>query len=340
MKRSAVTLKDIARELGISSSTASRALNDHYEISEETKAAVREVAERLNYQPNSLALSLRSQRSNTIGIIVPELVHFFFSTVISGIEDVAHSNGFNVIIAQSNESLERELENIKTLSYNRVDGLLISISEETKDIKHIEALHELGLPVVFFDRMVEQSLGSSVTIDDFLGGYQAAKHLLDMGYRKIAHISGPLTLKIMKDRLEGYKHALEEANIPFDPDLIVKDKSGDANQAYEATIDLLNGIQPDAIFASNDIAAYGALKAANRLGKNVPGELGIVGFSNWQFTEFTSPSITTIEQPGFEIGKAAAELLLKQIKSDDEEELEFKKLPTRLIFRESTKRPQ
>lgn len=337
MKRQSVTIKDIARELGISPSTVSRALKDHFEISEETKKSVRRVAEELNYQPNSLALSLRNSKSNTIGVVIPEIVHFFFSTVISGIEDVAHSKGYNVIITQSNESYDREVQNVQTLFNNRVDGVLISISTETFDYKHIEDLKEKGLPVVFFDRIAKVGGSSSVTVDDFLGGYQATEHLIKQGYKRIAHLAGPASLYIMNERLNGYKKALEDAGLPVDEGLIISDSSKDDKAAYDATFKLFNSKNPDAIFASNDVAAMGAIKAAQKYGKNVPIDVGVVGFSNWQFTQLTNPSITTIEQPGFEIGQKAMEMLLKQIESDSEEpEVESIKLETKLIAREST----
>lgn len=339
MRKPAVTIKDIARELGISPSTVSRALNDNYEISEETKIAVREVAERMNYQPNSLALSLRSRKSNTIGVVIPEIVHFFFSTVISGIEDIAHSRGYNVIITQSNESLAREKENITTLFNSRVDGVLISISEETCDYKHIEALKENSVPLVFFDRIPPVKQTSSVTVNDFLGGYQATEHLLKRGYQRIAHLAGPSSLRIMKDRLAGYQKALEDARVPYDEGLVIFDKASDAEQAFEACSKLFSLKDPDAIFASNDVAAMGAVKAAERNGKNVPQDFGVVGFSNWQFTGFTNPTITTIGQPGYEIGQKATEILLKQIESnDDDQPVESLKLETELIVRESTRR--
>ncbi len=339
MKRQNVTIKDIARNLGISPSTVSRALKDHYEISEATKKAVKKVAAELNYQPNSVALSLRSSKSNTIGVIIPEIVHFFFSTVISGIEDVAYKKGYNVIITQSNESYEREISNIKTLFNNRVDGILISISEETIDYKHIEELQEKGLPIVFFDRIADVGNYSSVTVDDFLGGYQATEHLIHQGYKKIAHLAGPSGLYIMKQRIDGYKKALEDAGIEFDEDLVIFDETSDEQAAYNASTELFKSNNPDAIFAWTDIAAMGAIKAAQKFGKNVPLDLGVVGFSNWQFTNLTNPTITTIEQSGFEIGQSAIEMLLKQIEADSEEiEVESIKLETKLIARESSKK--
>ena len=337
MKRSTTTIKDIARELGISPSTVSRALKDHFEISQETINAVKRVAKELNYQPNSLALSLRYSKSNTIGVIIPEIVHFFFSTVISGIEDITQSRGYNVIITQSNESYEREMMNIQTLFNNRVDGVLISISKESFDSAHFEAWLQKGLPIVFFDRVVDSIDSSRVTVDDFMGGYQATQHLINKGYRKIAHLAGPSNLDITSERLKGYKKAHEDAGLSWDDSLIVFDQATDESDAYKATFELLKSNSPDAIFTSNDMAAMGAIKAAQKYGKNVPQDFGVVGFSNWQFTSLTNPSITTIEQPGFEMGQHAAELLIKQIESESESTpYEKIKLPTKLIERESS----
>lgn len=339
MKRQTITIKDIARELGISPSTVSRALKDHFEISQETKDAVKRVAKEMNYQPNSLALSLRYSKSNTIGVIVPEIVHFFFSTVISGIEDIAQSRGYNVIITQSNESLDREVMNLQTLFNNRVDGVVVSLSKESYDHSHFEALMQKGLPIVFFDRVAEDLESSKVTVDDFLGGYQATKHLIEQGYKRIAHLAGPSGLDITDDRLSGYKKAHEEEGIPIDEELIIFNKASNESDAYAAIFDLLKNKNPDGLFASNDLAAMGAIKAAQKYGKNVPMDFGVVGFSNWQFTALTNPSISTIEQPGFEMGQHAAELLLKQIDGGEEDvPFESIKLPTNLIARESSKK--
>ncbi len=339
MKRQTTTIKDIARELGISPSTVSRALKDHFEISEETKKAVRRVAEELNYQPNSLALSLRYSKSNTIGVIVPEIVHFFFSTVISGIEDIAQSRGYNVIITQSNESVDREMMNLQTLFNNRVDGILVSLSRESFDYSHFEAMIQKGLPIVFFDRVADTIETSKVTVDDFLGGYQATEHLIQQGYKRIGHLAGPQNLDITTERLNGYKKAHEDVGLSVDEDLVVFGKASDESDAYSATFELLKTKSPDALFASNDLAAMGAIKAAQKYGKNVPQDFGVVGFSNWQFTALTNPSITTIEQPGFEMGQHAAELLIKQIDGGEEDvAFESMKLPTQLLLRDSSKK--
>lgn len=339
MKRQNVTIKDIAKELGISPSTVSRALKDHFEISQETKDAVKRVAEELNYQPNSLALSLRYSRSHTIGVIVPEIVHFFFSTIISGIEDVAQSRGYNIIVTQSNESLDREMANIQTLFNNRVDGVLVSLSRETHEFAHIESVMQKGLPIVFFDRVANELESSKVIVDDFLGGYQATQHLIQQGYKRIAHLAGPGTLDIAYNRLDGYKKAHEEAGLEIDEDLIVFNRISNEDDTHDATYDLLKSKNPDALFASTDMAAIRAIKTAQEYGKSIPVDFGVVGFSNWQFTALTSPSISTIEQPGYEMGQHAAELLINEIENDSEKvEFQSLKLPTSLIVRDSSRK--
>lgn len=340
MKRHTVTIKDIARELDISPSTVSRALKDHSEISEETKEAVKRVAEEMNYQPNSLALSLRYSKSYTIGIVVPEIVHFFFSTVISGIEDVAHANGYNIIITQSNDSLDREMANIQTLFNNRVDGVLISISEESDTVDHLQTMMNKGIPIVAFDRTSDELNCSRVIVDDFSGGYQATEHLIKRGYKRIVHLAGPLNHALFKDRLNGYRKALEDHGLSFDEKLVLDGIISDEKQARSVAAKLLKQEKVDAFFAASDVSAMGAVNACLKSGLRVPEDVGVVGFSNWQFTELTHPSISTIEQRGFEMGQKATELLLKELESEAEDFLDPEeiKLTTKLIVRESSDR--
>lgn len=337
MSKRSATIKDIASELGISPSTVSRALKDHFEISEATKKAVREVAEKLNYQPNSLALSLRYSKSFTLGVIVPEIVHFYFSTIISGIEDVAQSKGYNVIITQSNESLDREKINLQTLFNHRVDGVLLSISKETTSYDHLENFIEKGLPVVFFDRVADDVKSSKVTVDDAMGAYDATTHLIKKGYKRIAHFEGPTGLNITKERFNGYKKALEENKLPSDPELVIKGCYSKTD-SRKAVFELIKKKNADAIFAFDDLVALEAVKAAKEYGKNVPLDFGVIGFCNWQFTEMTNPSISTVDQPGFEMGRKAAELLIDQLEKGEEFQHQSVTLPTQLIARESTRK--
>lgn len=341
MKSTQVTIKDIARELGISPSTVSRALKDHPDISPDTKKAVKELAEKLNYQPNVVALSLRQSKTNTIGIIVPELVHFFFSTIISGIEDVAYKNGYNVIISQSNESYDREVSDLKALFNSRVDGLLISVSRETSNFDHFKSVFERGMPMVFFDRAVDELDTSKIVVDDSDGAYQATKHLIEQGCKRIAHIAGPDSLNISKNRADGYIKALGDHNIMVDNKMIIPCNEGSIEAAKKISMELLQRKnRPDGIFTSNDLTALGAMQAAKELKIKIPDELAIIGFSNWQVASFTDPTLSSVDQPGYEMGKQAAELLLREVESKEDQFIEpqTKILPTKLIIRESSKR--
>ncbi|TRX59539.1 LacI family transcriptional regulator [Fulvivirga sp. M361] len=342
MRSSQVTIKDIARALGISPSTVSRALKDHPDISPETKKAVTDLADELNYQPNSIALSLRHSKSNTIGVIIPQIVHWFFSTVISGIEDIAYSAGYSVIVAQSNESYEKEVKDVKALFNNRVDGIIISMSKETSKYDHFESVYDRGVPMVFFDRVCDALNTSKVVVDDHAAAYEATQHLIDQGFTRIAHLAGAKNLKISDERLKGYRTALEDHGLKFNPDYVVYENLADDERPSRALTTKLLGMSepPDAVFASNDTSALGAMLAAREHGLKLPGEFGIVGFSNWRFTALTEPTMTTIDQPGFEMGQEAARLLIKEIEAKEEDiiEPETKVLKTKLIVRQSSRK--
>ena len=335
-----ITIKDLARELNISPSTVSRALKNHPDISSETKQLVRELADKLNYQPNTLAMGLRQRKSNTIGVILPQFIHFFFSTVISGIEDVAYSKGYSIIVAQSNEDLEREKLNLQELYHHRVDGILMSISRESDSVEHIEAMIDKGIPLVFFDRAHDKIQCSRVLADDFKGAYEATKHLIDLGYTRIAHLAGPYALDITQKRLGGYKKALMDHGLGIDSGLIFFDEKN-TNEIYgmEKAIELANKRNgPKAIFANNDMTALGAMKGVRMKGLEVPKDMAIIGFSNWQFTQMVDPPLTTVDQPGFRMGQEAARLLIREIESKDAGFVEPETiiLDTRLIIRGST----
>ncbi len=337
-----VTIKDIARELGISPSTVSRALKDHPDISPETKKAVNQLAEKLNYQPNIVALNLRQRKTNTIGIVIPEIVHFFFSTVISGIEDIAYQAGYNVIIAQSNESYQREVTDMKALFNSRVDGMLLSISRETTNFEHIESIINKGMPIVFYDRMYNNPLCSKVVVDDYSGAKEAVLHLVEQGCRKIAHLIASPNLIISAERLRGYQDALKESNIELKPEWVAHCKAGTFEEGKRVTYELISmHNRPDAIFATNDPLAMGSVMAIKERGLRIPKDIAIVGFSNWFFGELLEPSLTTVDQPGFEMGQEAARILLKHIEMKEknlEPEHEMKVLKTKLVIRNSSLR--
>ncbi|HRI79246.1 MAG TPA: LacI family DNA-binding transcriptional regulator [Cyclobacteriaceae bacterium] len=340
MKFNQVTIKDIARELGISPSTVSRALKDHPDISSETKKAVNALAEKLNYQPNIVALSLRQKKTNTIGVIIPELVHFFFSTVISGIEDIANQAGYSVILTQSNESLEREKRDIKALFNSRVDGMLISLSRETTTFDHIESIISKGIPMVFYDRMYTNPNTSKVIVDDYVGAKEAVEHLIAQGYKRIAHLEGAPGLLISIDRKRGYIDALKQHKMEIVDSLIEACPSASQEEGQKVTKKLLALPQPpDAIFTNNDPMAIGAMMAIKEKGLKIPQDIGVVGFSNWSLGALIDPTLTSVDQPGFEMGQEAARLLIRQIEAgdkDQEPQPETKVLKTKLIIRESS----
>ena len=315
MKLDQVTIKDIARELKVSSSTVSRALKDYPGISDETKRKVKELADKMNYRPNAIALSLQKGRSFTIGVIIPEVVHFFFSTVISGIEEVAFDRGYKVILTQTNEKLVREKSSIDTMLANQIDGVLVSFSKETTDFEHFSRLLDKGFPIVFFDRVPTIENAITVTVDDYSGAFEATKHLLQQGYRNIVHLSGPANLKISKERERGYTDALIYHGFTPDPSFIVECTLGTDDEAQKTTTEILRTFKnkPDAFFANNDMAAVGALLACKAAGLRVPEDIGIVGFSNWQFCSMIDPTLTSVVQPGFNMGAKATEILLDLI---------------------------
>lgn len=318
MKFEAVTIKDIAKALGISTSTVSRALRDSYEISPETKQLVLDCAEKLNYRPNPIALSLKERRSLSIGVVVCEIANSFFSQIINGIESIAYDKGYNVIISQSNESYEREIMDLHYLSSRSVDGLLISLSTETNDISHLQSLHQKGLPIVLFDRVSHEIKTHNVVVDNFRGAYEATEHLLQNGYRNIAAIANSEFLSITAERLSGYKQALEDYDVKYNKAYIKHCFYGgmvfsEIEEAVNRLYTLKN--KPDAIITMSDKLTTGCLKTLMRRGIRVPDDIALVGFSNSDITELLNPALTVIRQPALEMGKAATELLLQLIES-------------------------
>jgi len=335
MRSSQVTIKDIARQLGISPSTVSRALKDHPDISIETKKAVNELAKDLNYQPNAIALSLKHSRSFTIGVIIPETVHYFFSSVISGIEDVAYEAGYNIMICQSNELYNRERSNANMLYSNRVDGLLVSLAKETTDYSHLKFFQDNNIPLVFFDRGTDAFPCDQVLIDDYAAAFRITDYLIERGHRKLLHLAAPQHLQIGFERKRGFEDALKKHGIPFsDEQIIFADKFDSATEVVDELIVL--GKLPDGIFAVNDLTALGAMKALKRRHIQIPEDIGLAGFGNGQNAILTDPPLTTIDQNGYEMGKIAGQLLLRRIKDGLDEFIPEKHIvDTALIVRES-----
>jgi LacI family transcriptional regulator len=335
MKNTFITIKDIASALNISPSTVSRALKDHPDISQETKDKVVQYAQDMGYQPNSIALSLKSRRSNVIGLIIPEIVHHFFSSVISGIDEVASTAGYNVIISQSNESHEREIHNTRTLLGSRVDGMLISRTKETTDYAHFKHINNAGVPMVFFDRTCQGINADNVIIDDKRAAYDATKYLINTGCKDILHLKGPDSLTISHQRLSGYRHALNDNGIAFKEERVIE--ADNFEKGVQALQDLINTNNlPQAIFAVNDLTALGAISALKEAGIKVPEQISVVGFTNGMIGRLSEPPLTTIEQNGYLMGKKAAELLLERIKSDEVLPPRTEIIPTKLIVRKST----
>ncbi len=337
MRSHQVTIKDIARELGVSPSTVSRALKDHPDISPATKKQVRELVDKLKYKPNAIALSLRSRKSNVISVIVPQIVHHFFSSVISGIEEVAQEAGYNVMIFQSNEQYEREVLITQALQSNRADGVLVSISKTTQKFGHFKELMRNELPVVFFDRVCEELEADRVTVDDFNGALNAVEYLIQTGCKRIAHFAAPQHLLIGYHRQRGYISALEKNGIEVDDNLIMKCDT--IEEALEITPKLMQQSDPpDAIFAVNDMTAAGTVNALKRLGYKIPGDVSVIGFTDGLVSTVTDPPLTTVSQHGYLIGKKATEILLDRIGYlGDDYKIRNEVIKTELVIRGTTR---
>ena len=313
MKREKTTIHDIAEKLNITASTVSRALKDHPRISDATKKAVLRVAQKLNYQPNHIAAALRNGKSNIIGIIVPTADRSFFSSVIRGIEEIANTSSYNVMICQTYDQYEKEVATVEALMNARVDGIIASIAKETENFDHYKKLKEKGIPLILFDRSNDELEVSNVIIDDYLGGYKAVEHLIQQGCKRIAHFTSIKKVSIYRERFRGYREALESNNIPYDESLVIESnlQLEDGRKSMEQLLAMKN--RPDGVFSSSDYGAMGALQILKEKGINVPKQIALIGFSNESFTSFTEPTLTTVDQHSMRMGNAAAEIFLEQI---------------------------
>jgi len=331
------TIHDIAKKLNLSASTISRALNNNPVISESKRDLIKKMAAEMGYRPNILAANLRTKRTNTIGVIVPLINRHFFSSVISGIEDVAYKQGFAVTISQSNDNFEKECKIAQTLFSNRVDGLILSMAMETTNFDHIKVFTDKKIPTIFFDRVVNEINVDKIVVDDYGGGFKATQHLISQHAKHIAHIGGPLSLDIYKNRQQGYCDALKNAGLEVDQSLIINNSltREDGAKAIRKLLD--NPIKPDAIFCANDTTALSVIIYLQNNGINVPNDIAVMGFSNEPFSEVVTPSISTVMQPGFLMGKKAAELIIEHILHKTENPVfQTIVLPTELIIRESS----
>lgn len=336
-KKTDPTIHDIARELNISASTVSRALQNNPRISLKTREKIISLANSVGYRPNTLASNLRNKRSNTIGIVVPLINRYFFSAVISGVEEVAFKAGYTVVISQSNDLADKEISIVHSMLANRVDGLIISIAMEPTNYEHLKTFRKKNIPLVLFDRTIAEIDTNKIVVDDFMGGFRVTQHLIDQGYKRIGHMAGPQNLQTYLDRKNGYMEALSRNDLAYDESLVVTNslRSDDGIDAVRQLMGL--PVPPDAIFCGNDTTALSSMIYLRDRGIRIPEDLGIVGFSNEPFSKVVSPSISTIAQPGFLMGQKAAELILHQIEHKDRS---FKTivLPTELVVRESSNR--
>lgn len=332
-----VTINDLAKELNTSASTVSRALQNHPRISAKMKAAVLELAKKMNYHPDPVAHHLRTGKGFVIGVIVPRIDRHFFASVIGGIESIAHENGYSVLVSQSNERYDDEKAIVKTMMSKKIDGLAVSLASETIDYKHFETAISAGIPVVFFDRVPLEPISSMVEVDNFQASYDAVQHLISQGCRRIAHLSGPMTLSVYRKRKEGYIKALEDAKIPVEDELILEN-SITLVTGEEAGLKILNmKNRPDGIFSAGDYSAIGVMHTLRNGGLRIPQDISVVGFANEPFDSFVDPPLTSVDQKNREMGKNVAELLLKKMNHESEmEHRECILLQPDLVKRESS----
>jgi DNA-binding LacI/PurR family transcriptional regulator len=336
MKKPQITIKDIARELNISPSTVSRALKNHPDISQNTKDAVNKYAKDFNYRPNALALSLRTSKNNTIGVIVPEINNYFFSSVLSGIEEIANLEDFNLVLCQSGENYEKEVRDTQALVAARVSGVLASLCKHTTNYDHFQDVVDNDIPLVFFDRICIDINTDRVVVDDYAGAFAAVEYLIQTGCKRIAFYSSPFQLEISKNRKNGYLDALRKYGLTVDESLIrVCDTR---EEAIIITPDILDSPnRPDGFFAINDHCAAGILYAVKLAKLRVPQDISIMGFSDGELARACDPMLSTVEQHGYEMGKHAASLLLDKINGITHGQYTNKIVRTNLIIRGTTR---
>ncbi|TAK55067.1 MAG: LacI family transcriptional regulator [Bacteroidetes bacterium] len=336
-KRTHITLNDIAERLDVSRVTVSKALRGHPDISTEMTKKVRKVASQLGYTPNVFARSLSSRRSHMIGLVVPKIAHFFFSSVIEGVYDTAFENGYETILTVSQENEEREKKHLQTLSSMRVDGIIISISQETKDVERFNWIRKLGIPLVFVDRSPEPPIPgfSSVVADDHGGAFQATEHAIEIGYRKLGFIGGNPDINIGKHRVRGFEDALKEYHIPLNQDWIIHGGHG-KEAGYQGLKQLYqNGTMPEFVLAATYPVALGMYEASRDLGIRIPDDIDVICFGDSDVGRFLNPAISAVRQPTREIGIRAVQILLENITGHDVTREHHVILPTQLVVRET-----
>jgi len=308
-----VTIYDLARKLNISVATVSRALKDDPVVSKKTKKKISDLALEMGYRSNHFARNLRTQRTNTIGVIIPRINSYFMSSVIAGMENIATSEGYNLIISQSSESVEKEVANTITLFNNRVDGLLVSLAYDTDSLAHFDPFIKRKVPLIFFDRTADQKDCTCILINNWKAAYEATTHLISQARRRIVHITATQKRNVYIDRLEGYKQALTDQHIPFREDyIIVGNLSQEAGAEAAARIREMRPL-PDAVFVANDNCAVGCMIALKQMGIRIPEDIAFVGFNNDPVSTVVEPNLTTINYPGYEMGQVAARNLIDHL---------------------------
>ena len=341
MKETApLTMKDIARELGISVATVSRALKDSPRISAERRAAIQQYAREHNFTPNVIAESLRHSRikpQKVIGVIIPEFTHFYFSSVLAGIEEEASAHGYRIMVAQSNEQYEREVRICQSFYENKVCGIIVSQAKDTHQYDHFQRMMDAGLPLVFYDRICTGVNASRVVVDDYMGAYNAVTYLIETGCRNIAFYGAAMNLEISKNRFNGYKDALLKHGLTYDEGLTyICDNRADAETITPEI--LKSEPRPDGFFAVNDDTAIGILYTAKRMGFNVPNDISICGFTNGQRAVACDPMLTTVEQRGMKVGEEAVDILINQVEGIiPRDKPQRRVVRTRLVIRGTTK---
>ncbi|UCS92125.1 LacI family transcriptional regulator [Echinicola marina] len=336
-----ITIYDIAKETGVSPATVSRALNKHPAVKEKTKKKIYEAADKLGYRSNIFASNLRSKSTHNIGVIVPRLNSPFQSSVLAGMEKVANEAGFNLIISQSLESEDKEKSNAKSMYNSRVDGLLVSLASSTKEIAHFKPFLQKGTPVIFFDRVAEESNMTGVMIDNSKAAYHAVKHLIDQGCKNIVHVLGNPQINVYADRLKGYKYALMDNGIAFEEDnIIISDLNETAGIDISRKILSMNPL-PDGLFVSNDSCAASCLIQLKKAGVKIPKDMAVVGFNNDTVSRLIAPNLTTINYPGYEMGEIAMKNLITRLNETGDDVLQNTNtitLKADLIIRDSSLR--
>jgi len=337
MKKRQITIKDIAKALSISPSTVSRSLADHPDISKDTKEMVIAYAKEHKYKPNPLATSLRTNNNKIIGVILPQIVHYFFSSVLSGIQDEADKEGYRILISHTSENYEREIHSAQAMLEARVCGVLSSVAKTTNQYDHFQELIDNDIPLVFFDRICKGILTDRVVVDDYNGVTSAVEYLIQTGCKRIAFFGSPSQLAISNNRRMGYENALIKNHLEVDPDLIIVcDNYEDALDMTEKMLALPN--PPDSFFAVNDETAIGILKKVKKLGYNIPNDISVCGFTNNSISEFSDPQLTSVDQHGYEVGRTAMRLLLDRLEGKQaDRKIISKIIKTKLIKRQTTR---